>query len=406
MFRSVDDLQLTGKRVFVRVDFNVPLEEVQSREESQPRLEVTDDTRIREALPTLRRVLQMGGKLIVASHLGRPKGVDPKLSLEPAARVLSDLLGKQHEVLLADDCVGDGVRKMVKDQQPGQVVLLENVRFHEEEEANDPAFARELAENADVWVMDAFGAAHRAHASTSGMAAFVQERAAGYLFQKEIDFLGRLLRSPALPYVAVLGGAKVADKIKVIESLLPRVSSMLVGGAMAYTFLKAQGVEVGKSRVELDKLDVARRALQAAERLGKLMVLPIDHIASTDPTGKAAVREVAERALPPELMGLDIGPRTRALFAEHLRPAQTILWNGPMGLFEVPAFAAGTRAIAQTMAAARNATTVVGGGDSAAAVHAFGLADRMSHVSTGGGASLEFLEGRELPGVKALERQP
>jgi phosphoglycerate kinase len=393
-FRSIDDLQLTGKRVFVRVDFNVPLDQERN---------VTDDTRIREALPTLRRVLQMGGKLIVASHLGRPKGVDPKLSLEPAARVLSELLGKPYEVLLADDCVGDGVRKMVKDQTPTQVVLLENLRFHKQEEANDPTFARELAENADVWVMDAFGTAHRAHASTAGMAPFVKERAAGYLMVKELEFLGRLLKAPAMPYVAVLGGAKVSDKIKVIESLLPRVSSLIVGGAMAYTFLKAQGIEVGKSRVEADKLDVARRALEAADRLGKAVVLPIDHIASTDPTGKAPIREVKERALPPELMGLDIGPRTRALFAEHLRPAQTVLWNGPMGLFEVPAFAAGTKAVAETIAGLKDAITVVGGGDSAAAVQEFGLAKKMSHVSTGGGASLEFLEGKELPGVKALE---
>ncbi|HET6982029.1 MAG TPA: phosphoglycerate kinase [Myxococcaceae bacterium] len=393
-FRSIDDLQLTGKRVFVRVDFNVPLDEERN---------VTDDTRIREALPTLKRVLNLGGKLIVASHLGRPKGPDPKLSLEPAARVLSELLGKPYEVLLADDCVGDGVRKMVKDQTPTQVVLLENLRFHKEEEANDPTFARALAENADVWVMDAFGTAHRAHASTAGMAPFVKERAAGYLMVKELEFLGRLLKSPAMPYVAVLGGAKVSDKIKVIENLLPRVSSLIVGGAMAYTFLKAQGIEVGKSRVEADKLDVARRALEAADRLGKAVVLPIDHIASTDPTGNAPIREVKERALPPELMGLDIGPRTRALFAEHLRPAHTVLWNGPMGLFEVPAFAAGTKAVAETIAGLKDATTVVGGGDSAAAVQEFGLAKKMSHVSTGGGASLEFLEGKELPGVKALE---
>ena len=393
-FRSIEDLQLTGKRVFVRVDFNVPLDEQRN---------VTDDTRIREALATLKRVLQMGGKLTVASHLGRPKGVDPKLSLEPAAGVLSELLGKPYEVLLADDCVGDGVRKMVKDQTPTQVVLLENLRFHKEEEANDPAFARALAENADVWVMDAFGTAHRAHASTAGMAAFVKERAAGYLMVKELEFLGRLLKSPAMPYVAVLGGAKVSDKIKVIENLLPRISSLLVGGAMAYTFLKAQGIEVGKSRVEADRLDVARRALDAAERLGKAVVLPIDHVASTDPTGHAPIREVKERALPPELMGLDVGPRTRALFAEHLRPAHTVLWNGPMGLFEVPAFSLGTKAVAETIAGLKDATTVVGGGDSAAAVQEFGLAKKMSHVSTGGGASLEFLEGKELPGVKALE---
>jgi len=231
----------------------------------------------------------------------------------------------------------------------------------------------------------------------------VKERAAGYLVKKELDFLGPLLRSPSLPYVAVLGGAKVSDKIKVIESLLPRVSALIIGGAMAYTFLKVQGVEVGKSRVEADKLDVARRALEAADRLGKPVVLPIDHVVSSDLSGKAPVREVAERAIPTGLMGLDIGPRTRALFAEHLRPAHTVLWNGPMGLFEVPAFAAGTRAVAETMAGLKDATTVVGGGDSAAAVQAFGLASKMSHVSTGGGASLEFLEGKELPGIAALE---
>ena len=395
MIRTIDELQLTGKRVFLRADFNVPLDG--SRH-------VTDDTRIREVLPTLRRLLQLGGRVMIASHLGRPKGKpDPALSLEPAASKLSELLGKAHEVLLADDCVGDGVRKLVKELKDGQVVMLENLRFHKEEEANDPVFARELADNADVYVNDAFGAAHRAHASTVGMVPFVKERAGGYLLRREMDFLGRLLRSPELPYVAVLGGAKVSDKIKVIESLLPRVSSLLIGGAMAYTFLQVEGVEVGKSRVEADKLDVARRALEAARRLGKEVLLPIDHIVAAEVSEAAVPREVAERAIPASMIGLDIGPRTRALYAEHLRAAKTILWNGPMGLFEVPAFAGGTRAIAETMASCRDATTVVGGGDSAAAVHAFGLADRMSHVSTGGGATLEFLEGHVLPGIKALE---
>ncbi len=395
MIRSIDQLQLNGKRVFLRVDFNVPLDEAR---------QVTDDTRIREVLPTLRRLLQLGGRVMVASHLGRPKGKpDPALSLEPAASKLSELLGKSFEVLLADDCVGDGVRKLVKELKDGQVVMLENLRFHKEEEANDVAFARELAENADVYVNDAFGTAHRAHASTVGMVSFVKERAGGYLLRREMDFLGRLLRSPSLPYVAVLGGAKVSDKIKVIESLLPRINTLLVGGAMAYTFLVVQGVAVGKSRVETDKLDVARRALEAASRLGKDVVLPIDHVVAAEATPAAVPREVAERAIPAGMMGLDIGPRTRALYAEHLRAAKTILWNGPMGLFEIPAFAAGTRAIADTMATCRDATTVVGGGDSAAAVHAFGLAEKMSHVSTGGGATLEFLEGKELPGIKALE---
>jgi phosphoglycerate kinase len=395
VLRSIDELQLTGKRVFLRADFNVPLD---------AGCRVTDDTRIREVLPTLRRLLQLGGRVMIASHLGRPKGKpDPALSLEPAASKLSELLGKSFEVLLADDCVGDAVRKLVKELKDGQVVMLENLRFHREEEANDVGFARALAENADVYVNDAFGAAHRAHASTVGMVPFVKERAGGYLLRREMDFLGRLLRSPELPYVAVLGGAKVSDKIKFIESLLPRVNSLLIGGAMAYTFLSVEGVAVGKSRVEMDKLEVARRALEAAHRLGKDVVLPIDHVVSTEATPNAVAREVAERAIPAGMMGLDIGPRTRALYGEHLRAAKTILWNGPMGLFEIPAFAAGTRAIAETMAKCRDATTVVGGGDSAAAVHAFGLAEKMSHVSTGGGATLEFLEGHELPGIKALE---
>jgi phosphoglycerate kinase len=395
VLRSIDELQLTGKRVFLRADFNVPLDGARR---------VTDDTRIREVLPTLRRLLQLGGRVMIASHLGRPQGKpDPALSLEPAASKLSELLGKSYEVLLADDCVGDGVRKLVKDLKDGQVVMLENLRFHPEEEANDAGFARALAENADVYVNDAFGAAHRAHASTVGMVPFVKERAGGYLLKREMDFLGRLLRSPELPYVAVLGGAKVSDKIKFIESLLPRVNSLLIGGAMAYTFLSVEGVAVGKSRVETEKLDVARRALEAARRLGKEVVLPIDHVVSNEASATAVPREVAERAIPAQMMGLDIGPRTRALYAEHLRAAKTILWNGPMGLFEIPAFSAGTRSIAETMAKCRDATTVVGGGDSAAAVHAFGLAEKMSHVSTGGGATLEFLEGRELPGIKALE---
>jgi len=365
---------------------------------------VTDDTRIREVLPTLRRLLQLGGRVMVASHLGRPKGKpDPALSLEPAASKLSELLGKSYEVLLADDCVGDGVRKLVKELKDGQVVMLENLRFHREEETNDVGFSRALAENADVYVNDAFGAAHRAHASTVGMVPFVKERAGGYLLRREMDFLGRLLRSPELPYVAVLGGAKVSDKIKFIESLLPRVNTLLIGGAMAYTFLAVEGVAVGKSRVEADKLDVARRALEAARRLGKELVLPIDHVVASEVSENAVPREVKERSIPAGMMGLDIGPRTRALYAEHLRVAKTILWNGPMGLFEIPAFAAGTLSIAETMAKCRDATTVVGGGDSSAAVHAFGLAEKMSHVSTGGGATLEFLEGHELPGIKALE---
>jgi phosphoglycerate kinase len=393
MIRYIDDMQLTGKRVFIRVDFNVPLEGKR----------ITDDTRIREALPTIRRALELGGKVILASHLGRPKGPEPKLSLEPAASRLSELLGPKHEVLLADDCVGDGVRKLVKDLKDGQVLMLENLRFHKEEEANDEAFARELASFADVYINDAFGTAHRAHASTAGMVPYVKEKGAGLLMRKELEYLGGALKNPAKPFVAILGGAKVSDKIKVIESLLPKVDALLIGGAMAYTFLKAQGIEVGKSRVEEDKLALATRMLEAAQRLRTSLVLPIDHICGTEATDKGTPREVPERAIPADLMGLDIGPKTRAMYADHIRGAKTVVWNGPMGMFEVEKYAMGTRDVAMAMAANKDAVTIVGGGDSAAAVNEMGMAQKLSHVSTGGGASLEFLEGRELPGVKALE---
>lgn len=393
MIRYIDDMQLSGKRVFIRVDFNVPLEGRR----------ITDDTRIREALPTIRRALDMGGKVILASHLGRPKGPEPKLSLEPAASRLSELLGARHEVILADDCVGDGVRKLVKDLKDGQVLMLENLRFHKEEEANDDAFARELASFADIYINDAFGTAHRAHASTAGMVPHVKEKGAGLLMRKELEYLGGVMKNPAKPFVAILGGSKVSDKIKVIESLLPKVDALLIGGAMAYTFLKAQGIEVGKSRVEEDKLSLATRMLEAAQRLKTSLVLPVDHICSTEPSDKGAVREVTDRAIPADLMGLDIGPKTRAMYSEHIRSAKTVVWNGPMGMFEIATYAAGTRTVAESMALNKDAITVVGGGDSAAAVTQMGLAPKLSHVSTGGGASLEFLEGRELPGVKALE---
>ncbi len=394
MIKYIDDLQLTGKRVFIRVDFNVPLDDAQN---------VTDDIRIREALPTIKRAAAMGAKVILASHLGRPKGVDPKCSLMPAAKRLSELMGKDIEVLMADDCIGEGVGKMAKDLKPGQLLLLENLRFHKEEEANDEGFARELASLADVYCNDAFGTAHRAHASTAGMAAFVKERCAGLLMRKEVEQLGALLKGAAKPFVIVLGGAKVGDKIKVIENLLPKCQVMLIGGAMAYTFLKAEGLEVGKSRVEEDKLSLASKIAETAKRLGVELVLPIDHVCGTSPDEHSEARDVLERAIPAGLMGLDIGGKTRSLFTEQIRRARTVLWNGPMGLFEVKKFAAGTRAVAEAMAANRDAQTVVGGGDSAAAVDEFGLASKMTHVSTGGGASLEFLEGRELPGLKALE---
>ncbi len=396
MISFIDQLTLSGKRVFIRVDFNVPLDERQA---------VTDDTRIREALPTIEYVLKAGGKPIVASHLGRPKGVEKKCSLMPAARRLSELLGKEREVLFAEECRGEGVAKMAKELKADQVLLLENVRFHAEEEANDEAFSRELAALCDVYCNDAFGTAHRAHASTAGIAAFVKEKCAGLLIRKEVEQLGKVVSHAQKPFVVVLGGAKIADKIKVIENLLPKCQSMLIGGAMAYTFLKAMGVEVGTSKVEADRLDLALRLYESAQRLGVEMVLPVDHVVSTSADDKAGVRETADRSVGAGMMALDIGGKTRDRFIQHIRGAKTVLWNGPMGFFEKPQFAEGTRAIALAMAANKNALTVVGGGDSAAAVNVFNLGASMSHVSTGGGATLEFLEGKELPGLAVLQRK-
>lgn len=392
--KYLDELTLQGKRVFIRVDFNVPLDDQQH---------ITDDTRIREAMPTIRKALELGGKVVLASHLGRPKGADKKLSLLPVAKRLAELLGKEHEVLMADDCVGEGVGKMAKELKPGQVLMLENLRFHKQEEANDETFARELASFADVYCNDAFGTAHRAHASTAGMAAFVKEKCAGFLMRKEIEKLGKIVKNPEKPFVVVLGGAKVSDKIKVIENLLPKCNVMLIGGAMAYTFLKAQGASVGKSRVEEDKLPLALRLIDLAKQHGVELVLPVDHVVGSSPDEKSEATDVADRNIPADKMGLDIGSKSRALFTQHIRNAKTVLWNGPMGLFEVAKFAEGTKSVATAMSLNSQALTVVGGGDSAAAINEFGLASKISHVSTGGGASLELLEGLKLPGIAALE---
>jgi phosphoglycerate kinase len=388
--RSIDDLEVEGRRVFVRVDFNVPLSGG----------EVADDARIRAALPTLSRLVERGAKLVVASHLGRPKGKPkPEFSLEPVALRLAELLGVD-EVVLPDDCIGDGARKVVSDLREGGVVLLENLRFHEAEEKNDPAFARELAALADVYVNDAFGAAHRAHASVSALPGLMEERAAGLLMHAELEALGRIQDDPPRPFYAVLGGAKVTDKIGVIEALMKRVDGLFIGGAMANTFLAAKGLKLGKSLVEEDKLPLARTLLQKAESAGVEVHLPVDlRVAESTSATRGEVVEIDD--VSSDLMALDVGPKTVERYGEIIASAGCVFWNGPMGLFENEAFAEGTFGMARAIAASP-AFSVVGGGDSVAAVNRAGLASSFGHVSTGGGASLEFLEGRKLPGVEAL----
>ena len=391
---SIRDLELAGKRVFIRVDFNVPLEGGR----------VSDDTRIRETLPTLRLGISQGGRLVLASHLGRPKGKpEPKYSLKPVSVRLAELLGMSVE--FSADCVGADAETRSRSLKNGGVLLLENVRYHAEEEANDEGFSRHLAALCDgLFVCDAFGSAHRAHASVVGIARFVRQAAAGLLMEKELAYLGKALSHPERPFVAVLGGAKVSDKIEVVENLMKIADAVLIGGGMAYTFLKAQGLPIGKSLVEDDKLDLAQRLLGEAKDRGFHLLLPSDHILGAE--FKADTRtDVADvRGTPADWMGLDIGPKTIARFRAEIARAKTIVWNGPMGVFEMPAFAKGTLEIAQAVAAATSAgaTSIVGGGDSVAAVRQAGVADKISHVSTGGGASLEFLGGRELPGVEAL----
>jgi len=390
---SIRDLDLSGKRVFIRVDFNVPLEGTR----------VSDDTRIRETLPTLRLAMERGARLVLASHLGRPKGkVDPKYSLAPVAGRLKELLGKTVE--FASDCVGADAEAKSKALANGGVLLLENVRYHPQEEANDAEFSKQLAALCDqVFVCDAFGSAHRAHASVVGITKFVRQAAAGLLMEKELAYLGKAISNPERPFVAVLGGAKVSDKIEVVQNLMKLADAMLIGGAMAYTFLRSEGKPTGKSLVENDKLDLARGLLEEARSRKFKLLLPVDHVIAESPDSTAT--KVADiSATPDGWMGLDVGPKTVALFGEEISKARTIVWNGPLGMFERPAFSQGTLGIAKAVAAATKAgaTSIIGGGDSVAAVEQAGVADQISHISTGGGASLEFLAGEKLPGVEAL----
>ena len=391
---TIEDLDLRGKRVFIRVDFNVPLKDGV----------VTDDTRIRETIPTLRLAIQKGGRLVLASHLGRPKGgPDGKYSVLPAAKKLEQLI--ERPVRFASDCVGPVPESKSKSLGDGEILVLENVRFHPEEEKNDVAFSKQLAALCDgVFICDAFGSAHRAHASVVGITKFVKQAAAGLLMEKEIEYIGKAITNPTRPFVAILGGAKVSDKIEVVENLMKIADAMLIGGGMAYTFLKAQGLGIGKSLVEEDKLDLAKRILADAKQKNFQFLLPVDNVIAPEFKADAPSKIVDVTAVPADQMGLDIGPRTIEAYKAELAKAKTIVWNGPMGVFEMPAFAKGTLEIAKAVAAATSggATSIIGGGDSVAAVHQAGVAKQISHISTGGGASLEFLGGRKLPGVEAL----
>jgi phosphoglycerate kinase len=390
---SISDLDLAGKRVFMRVDFNVPLAE----------RKITDDTRIEASLPSIRYVIEKGGRLILASHLGRPKGKpEPKYSLKPVASRLSELLGKP--VQFAPDCIGPEVQKMASSLKDGDVLLLENLRFHAEEEKNDPAFAKELASLCDVYVNDAFGTAHRAHASTAGIASYVRQAAAGLLMQKEIESLGHALTSAEKPYVSIVGGAKISDKIELVENFISIADTILIGGAMAYTFLRARGISTGKSLVEEDKIDLARNLMSKAAAMGVDLELPVDHVVASG-LDAAESQIIPIASTPADRMGLDIGPETIQRYSDIIYRARTVVWNGPMGVFENPKFAAGTFAIAKAVAAS-NAFSIVGGGDSAAAVAQSGMESRITHISTGGGASLEFLSGERLPGVEVLTNKP
>ena len=388
--KTIEDIDVSGKRVLVRCDFNVPLDGTK----------ITDDTRIVAALPTIQYLLDHNAAVILCSHLGRPKGeFNMKYSLAPVAERLSEKLDKK--VVLAKDVIGEDAKKCVDAMKPGDIVLLENVRFHKEEEKNDPEFAKKLASFAEIYVNDAFGTAHRAHASTEGVAHYLPA-VAGFLIGKELDVMGKALENPARPFVAILGGAKVSDKIGVINNLLDKVDTLIIGGGMSYTFQKALGGSVGNSLCENDKLDLAKEMLEKAKAKGVRMLLPVDNVCGQEFSNDTMRITVHSKQIPDGWEGMDIGPNTQALFAAEIANAATVVWNGPMGVFEFPNFAAGTRAIAQALADNQNCVSIIGGGDSAAAVEQMGYADKMTHISTGGGASLELLEGKELPGVAAL----
>jgi phosphoglycerate kinase len=391
---TIDDIQLKGKNVFVRVDFNVPFDDNH---------EISDDLRIRAALPTIQKIISSGGRAILSSHLGRPKGErKEEFSLKPVSKHLSSLLNKQ--VLFVDDCIGEKIDRMKRDLKDGEVLLLENVRFHSGETENDDNFAKELARYCDVYINDAFGSAHRAHASTHGITKYFDQCVAGYLMRKELEFLGRALEDPEKPFVAILGGAKISGKIEVIKNLLGKTDALLVGGGMVFTFYKAQRMEIGKSILEEDRLQIAREILADAQESDTQFKLPLDVVVADKVEAGANTKTVPINEIPSDWQGVDIGGRTISEFNKILSDARTIVWNGPMGVFEIPDFARGTEAIARSLVelTSKGATTIVGGGDSAAAVKKFGFEGKLSHVSTGGGASLEFLEGKKLPGVEVL----